>query len=98
MYKVYLLLLTFTKIVIQFTHCTTMHNIAILHKIAINMMQNKVNKVMILHNNNSNNDKMSVMYNSLKKNECCALGLGTKGVKRGTNMIGYHWWGRDTWG
>ena len=54
MYKVYLLLLMFTKIVIQFTQCTTIYNIAILHKIAINMMQNKVNKVMILHNNNNN--------------------------------------------
>ena len=58
MYKVYFLLLTFTRIVIQFTQCTTIHNIAILHKIAINMIQNKVNKVMILHNNNNNNSKI----------------------------------------
>ena len=55
MYKVYLLFLMLTKIVIQFTQCTTIHNIAILHKIAINRMQNKVNKVMILHNNNNSN-------------------------------------------
>ena len=46
MYKVNLLLLMmFTQVVIQFTqctiqNCTTILNIAILHKIAINMMQN----------------------------------------------------------
>ena len=40
--------------------CNTIHtmyhntNTAILHKIAVNMMQNKVNKVTILHNNNNN--------------------------------------------
>ena len=61
MYKVYLLLLMmFTQFVIQFTQCTTIHNIAILHKIAINTMQNKVNKVMILHNNNNNNNVCNV--------------------------------------
>ena len=36
------------------SQCTTIHNIAILHKIAINMMQNnKSSKVIILHNNNN---------------------------------------------
>ena len=57
MYKVYFLLLkTFTQIVIQFTQSTTIHNIAIFHKIAINMMQNnKSSKVIILHNDNNNN-------------------------------------------
>ena len=58
MYKVYLLLLKmFTQIVIQFTQCTTIHNIAILHKIAVNMMQNNISgKVIILHNNNNINE------------------------------------------
>ena len=55
MYKVYLLFLKmFTQIAIQFTQCNTIHNIAILYKIAINMMQNnKSSKVIILHNNNN---------------------------------------------
>ena len=44
-------------IVIQLTQCTTLHNIAILHKIAINMTLNEINRVMILHNNNNNNSK-----------------------------------------
>ena len=45
MYKVYFIAPDIHTIVIQFTQCTTIHNIAILHKIAINMMQNEINKV-----------------------------------------------------
>ena len=52
MYKVYFIAPDIHTIVIQFTQCTTIHNIAILHKIAINTMQNEINKVTILHNNN----------------------------------------------
>ena len=101
MYKVYLLLLTFTKIVIQFTQCTTIHNIVILHKIAINTMQNKVNKVMILCNNNNSSSKHPyciIAWNRMT----VSLGLRhwrhEKGSWRGTNVIGCHWWGRDTRG
>ena len=57
MYKVYFIAPDINKIVIQFAQCTTIHNIVILHKIVINMMQNEINKVIILHNNNNNNSK-----------------------------------------
>ena len=57
MYKVYFVAPDVHTIVIQFTQCTTIHNIAIFHKIAINMMQNEINKVTILHNNNDNYSK-----------------------------------------
>ena len=56
MYKVYFVAPDVHTIVIQITQCTTIHNIAILHKTAINTMQNEINKVMILHNNNINNN------------------------------------------
>ena len=56
MYKVYFIAPDVHTIVIQFTQCTTIHNIAILYKIAINTMQNEINKVTILHNNNNDNN------------------------------------------
>ena len=56
MYKVYFIAPDVHTIVIQFTQCTTIHNIVILHKIAINTMQNEINKVTILHNNNNDNN------------------------------------------
>ena len=59
MYKVYFIAPDIHTIVIQFTQCTTIHNIEILHKIAINMMQNEINKVTILYNNNNSNDNNS---------------------------------------
>ena len=67
MYKVYFVAPDIHTIVIQFTQCTTIHNIAILHKIAINMMQNEINKVTILHNkdndNNNNNNNSTHVCN-----------------------------------
>ena len=56
MYKVEFIAPDVHTIVIQFTQCTTIHNITILHKIAISMIQNEINKVTILHNNNNNNN------------------------------------------
>ena len=56
MYKVYFIAPDINTIVIQFTQCTTIHNIAICQKIAINTMQNEINKVIILHKNNNNNN------------------------------------------
>ena len=56
MYKVYFIALDVHTIVIQFTQCTTIHNIAMLHKVAMNIMENEINKVMILHNNNNNDN------------------------------------------
>ena len=56
MYKVYFVASDVHTIVIQFTQCATIHNIAILHKIATHTMQNEINKVTILYNNNNNNN------------------------------------------
>ena len=102
MYKVYLLLLmTFTQIVIQFTQCTTIHNIAILHKIAINMMQNnKSNRVIILHNNNNNNNSKHLQciktWNRMNTEPWDQVLKVQKWECRCTYLIGYQGHGWDT--
>ena len=53
------------------------------------MMQNKVT---ILHNNNNVNNKlMSIMYESLNKNECETLGSSAEGMKKGVKVIQCDW-------
>ena len=101
MYKVYLLLLMmFTQIVIQFTQCTTILNIPILHKIAINTMQNnKSSKVIILHNNNNNNSKHLWCIKAWNRMNTEPWAQALKEWKQEcwcTYLIGYQVWGWDT--